>query len=156
MSSGRLAGKVALVTAAGSGIGRAIALQFATEGADVVVNDLAPEEGAPDTAEATAALCREASATRGGKVAVVHCDVSDRAAVEAMVEEAATQLGRLDVRPARARRSAACPLRAQNRRWNCSAKLLGAARRSACPTRRSRRARTSWRWTGRTRSAPSR
>ena len=111
MSSGRLAGKVALVTAAGSGIGRAIALQFATEGADVVVNDLAPEEGAPDTAEATAALCREASATRGGKVAVVHCDVSDRAAVEAMVEEAAAQLGRLDVRPARARRSAACPLR---------------------------------------------
>jgi hypothetical protein len=41
---GRLGKKVAIITAAGSGIGRAIALQFAAEGADVVVNDLAPEE----------------------------------------------------------------------------------------------------------------
>ena len=94
----RLASKVALVTAAGSGIGRAIAVQFASEGADVVVNDLAPAEGEVDTAAETAELCRNASAARGGKAIHIHTDVSDRAAVQAMVEHAAAQMGRIDVR----------------------------------------------------------
>ena len=94
----RLAKKVALVTAAGSGIGRAIAVHFATEGCDVVVNDLAPEDGNPDTAAETAELSRAASAARGGKAIHIHADVSDRVAVEAMVESAAAQMGRLDVR----------------------------------------------------------
>ena len=69
-------------------------MQFASEGADVVVNDLAPEAGQPDTAAETAELCRQQS---GGKAIHIHADVSDRAAVKAMVEEAAAQMGRIDV-----------------------------------------------------------
>ena len=108
----RLAKKVALVTAAGSGIGRAIALQFASEGADVVVNDLAPKAGEPDGAAETAELCREASKAWGGKALVIHADVSDRPAVERMVEETAAQMGRLDVSSAAARaRPRPCPRR---------------------------------------------
>ena len=120
----RLARKVALVTAAGSGIGRAIAVQFASEGADVVVNDLAPKAGEPDGAAETAELCREASKARGGKAVVIHADVSDRPAVERMVEEVAAQLGRLDVGSAAAR--------ARRRRRQSSV-----IRVSRCPTRAS-------------------
>ena len=82
-------------------------MQFASEGADVVVNDLAPEEGQPDTAAETAELCRQGSAACGGKAIHIHADVSDRAAVQAMVEEAAAQMGRIDV-SFRQLRSPAC------------------------------------------------
>ena len=65
--TGRLEGKVAVVTGAGNGIGRACALRFAEEGAAVVVADLLDEQG-----EAAAAAIEEA----GGRATFVHLDAS--------------------------------------------------------------------------------
>ena len=83
-----LAGKSALVTGAGRGIGKAIALRLAHDGADVAVNDINPE-----TAKATAA---EIAALGRKSVAVVG-DVSDRDAVFSLVDEAVLGLGKLDI-----------------------------------------------------------
>lgn len=86
----RLEGKVAIVTGAGSGIGRATALALAREGARVVVADL-DEAGAEETVSAVAAagVCGEALAHA--------VDVSDEAQVEAMVARAVEAFGGLDV-----------------------------------------------------------
>jgi NAD(P)-dependent dehydrogenase (short-subunit alcohol dehydrogenase family) len=67
---GRLEGKIALITGAGQGIGRAAARLFATEGARVVVAEIAREQG-----EATAKTIRDA----GGEVLFVATDVRDPA-----------------------------------------------------------------------------
>lgn len=83
----RMDGKVALVTGAGTGIGRATALAFAEQGAAVVVADVADQEG-----EATAARIVEA----GGQARFVHVDVAEAAEVSAMVEATMSAFGRLD------------------------------------------------------------
>jgi glucose 1-dehydrogenase len=84
-----LGGKVALVTGASAGIGRATALLLAQNGADVAVNYLT----FPDAAEELAAQVR----ALGRRALLCPVDVSDQAAVEAMVERIAADLGRLDV-----------------------------------------------------------
>jgi meso-butanediol dehydrogenase / (S,S)-butanediol dehydrogenase / diacetyl reductase len=84
----RLKDKVAVITGAGHGQGAAGARRFASEGAAVVVADLNSE-----TAEAVAA---EITA-EGGRASAVTADVSDPSDVEAMVEHAVTQFGKLDV-----------------------------------------------------------
>jgi 3-oxoacyl-[acyl-carrier protein] reductase len=84
-----LTGSVALVTGAGRGIGRAIALSLAEAGADVAVNDFADEA-------ACAAVVAEIG-QRGRKGLVVMGDVSDEAQVNAMVELAEKGLGPLAV-----------------------------------------------------------
>jgi glucose 1-dehydrogenase len=83
-----LAGKVALVTGAAGGIGRACAAALAQAGADVAVNDLriAPEGGVVADVNAT-----------GRRVLPLPVDVSDQAAVEAMVARTVAELGRLDI-----------------------------------------------------------
>ena len=86
---GKLEDKTALVTGGGRGIGRAIALEFAREGADVAINYRRDREAA----EKTAAEVR----TLGRRVVVLQADVSDREAVEAMVAEAVGFLGGLDI-----------------------------------------------------------
>ncbi len=87
----RLADKVAIVTGAASGIGRAIARRFAEEGAKVMLADLRhdPREGGRPTRD----LILEA----GGEAAFVEADVSDWAAVDALVAATVERFGRLDV-----------------------------------------------------------
>jgi NAD(P)-dependent dehydrogenase (short-subunit alcohol dehydrogenase family) len=82
-----LQGKVALVTGASGGIGRAAALAFARSGASVLVSDVNDAGGGE-----TVALIE----AQGGKAAFQHCDVSDGAQVKAMVAAAVDHFGRLD------------------------------------------------------------
>ena len=87
----RLAGKVALVTGAGRGIGAAIARAFAAEGAAVALAEL-DETTAHATAREIAARHGEAS-----KVLAIRTDVTDAASVRAAVEQAERSLGAVDV-----------------------------------------------------------
>src|SRR5688500_12352706 len=84
-----LKGKTALVTGASRNIGRAIALAFAAEGADLVLNTRVNRE----ELEAVAAECRKA----GVRVVAVLGDVGEAAAVEAMVGQGIAELGGIDV-----------------------------------------------------------
>ena len=86
--SARLAGKRAMVTGAGSGIGRAIALAFAREGARVQSSDIDPE-----TANETARMIAAAGGTAVGR----HCDVSDPQAVRQAIAAMQAEFGGVDV-----------------------------------------------------------
>ena len=80
--------QVVLVTGAGRGIGKAIALAFAGEGAKVAVNDINP-----DSCETTA---NEINAS-GGEAAAFHADVSNKLAVQSMLIDLEDRWGRVDV-----------------------------------------------------------
>jgi NAD(P)-dependent dehydrogenase (short-subunit alcohol dehydrogenase family) len=84
---GSFAGKVAFVTGAANGIGRAAALAFAREGASVVVADVS-EQGNQDTAR----MIEEA----GGRALAVRCDVSRAEDVKVALDQAVGTFGRLD------------------------------------------------------------
>jgi 3-oxoacyl-[acyl-carrier protein] reductase len=85
----RLRGRTALITGASRNIGRAIALAFAAEGADLVLNTRVNRE----ELDAAAAECRKA----GVRVVPVLGDIGDAAAVEAMVARGLAELGAIDV-----------------------------------------------------------
>ncbi|WP_370677068.1 SDR family NAD(P)-dependent oxidoreductase [Pleomorphomonas sp. PLEO] len=85
---GRLSGKVALITGAGSGIGKATALKFASEGAALALIGRTAAK-----LDGVAEEIRRA----GGKAISIAVDVSDESAVEAAVDEAIATLGRLDI-----------------------------------------------------------
>jgi len=86
--AGELAGKVAVVTGAGQGIGKALARGLAEAGAAVVVSDV--------IAENAAAVARQIVAD-GGRALGLRVDVSQRAQVEAMIAGAVAELGRVDI-----------------------------------------------------------
>lgn len=86
--SGPLDDRVALVTGAGRGIGKAIALRLAADGAAVVINDVDADVAAEAVAEVERA---------GGRAAVAIGSVADPAATDAMVEVAERELGTLDI-----------------------------------------------------------
>ncbi len=92
MPGPRLAGKVAFITGAGGGIGRATAERFVEEGAKVVVAEINRELG-----EAAAASARARAGNAGGDAHFIHCDVTDKASVTAAVAEAAQRYGALHV-----------------------------------------------------------
>jgi NAD(P)-dependent dehydrogenase (short-subunit alcohol dehydrogenase family) len=84
----RLKDKVAIITGAGRGIGRDIALAYAREGAHVVINDIDPA-----TAEATA----NAAAVLGSKSLAVVADIAISADIARLVNAAVKELGRVDI-----------------------------------------------------------
>src|SRR4051812_3625476 len=88
--SGRLAGRKALITGGDSGMGRAAAIAFAREGADVAINYLPAEE--PDAAEVIQLI--EAEKRIGARIPG---DLRDEAFCQRLVGEAARQLGGLDI-----------------------------------------------------------
>jgi len=86
---GRLQGKVALITGGDSGIGRAVALAYAREGADVLISYLNEDSDA----EVTAGVVRAA----GRKAVLVPGDISDEAHCRSLVERTVAELGRIDI-----------------------------------------------------------
>jgi len=88
-NSKKLEGKVALVTGSSRGIGRSIALELASQGADVCVNYSKNRESATAVAGKIESL--------GRKSLVVGADVTDRSRVANMVSETVSKLGRLDI-----------------------------------------------------------
>lgn len=87
--SGKLANKVAVITGADSGIGRAVALAFAREGADVLISYLSEHEDAKETER----LVTEA----GRKAVVVPGDISDEAQCRQIIERCVSEFGKIDV-----------------------------------------------------------
>ncbi|WP_420391484.1 SDR family NAD(P)-dependent oxidoreductase [Acuticoccus sp.] len=97
-ASGLLAGKVALVTGAGRGIGREIAVMLAAHGASVVVNDLGGGMAGGDEADqAPAQEVVDVIKDAGGEASANFGSVSDYATAEAMVEQAVSDFGRIDI-----------------------------------------------------------
>ncbi|MFF9158918.1 SDR family oxidoreductase [Streptomyces longwoodensis] len=88
--SGRLEGRKTVITGGDSGIGRAVALAFAREGADVLFTHL--DEEAED-AEETTRLVREA----GRKAVAVSCDIREEANCRALIDRAVEEFGHIDV-----------------------------------------------------------
>jgi NAD(P)-dependent dehydrogenase (short-subunit alcohol dehydrogenase family) len=88
--SGKLEGRAAIITGGDSGIGRAVALAFAREGADVLISYLPEEE--PDAQE-TAQVVEAA----GRKVVKVPGDIGDEAQCQRLVEQAMSEFGQLDI-----------------------------------------------------------
>ncbi|MFU8814948.1 MAG: SDR family oxidoreductase [Pseudomonadales bacterium] len=94
---GMLDGKVALVTGAGGGLGRAHAMLLAEEGAAVVVNDLGGSRDGTGTGSRMADAVVDEIKAAGGQAAADYGSVSDPAAARAMVQTAVTQFGKLDI-----------------------------------------------------------
>ena len=85
----KLEGRIAVITGAASGIGKGIAITFASEGANIVIADLVTEAQSSDVITAIKKLGRE--------VLFVRTDVSDEASVRAMAAQSLDRFGRVDI-----------------------------------------------------------
>jgi NAD(P)-dependent dehydrogenase (short-subunit alcohol dehydrogenase family) len=90
-AAGKLEGKVALITGGDSGIGRAVAVHFAAEGADVVINYLSDDE--KEDADKTVALIT----SKGRKGLAVQGDVGNAALCDMLIEKTVGTFGKLDI-----------------------------------------------------------
>jgi NAD(P)-dependent dehydrogenase (short-subunit alcohol dehydrogenase family) len=90
--AGLLAGKVSIITGASSGLGRAMALAFAKQGASIVCADKTPASRG-----AEGPLTHEMIREQGGKATFVQTDVTEEKDMMKLVSEAAKQFGRLDM-----------------------------------------------------------
>ena len=95
-SSQRLLNKIAVVTGASSGLGRAIALAFAAHGAAVVCADLQPVARVQVKEEDVKAT-HEVILETGGKSVFVECDVRDSQSVQDLIAKTVDTYGRLDM-----------------------------------------------------------
>lgn len=82
--AGRLAGKIAVITGAGSGMGRAIAEAFAAQGAKVLCADITGKQ-------------EDVARSIGGQASALHVEVSQSADIQRMIAEAVQRFGRLDI-----------------------------------------------------------
>jgi len=89
VGSGRLQGRAAIITGADSGIGRAVAIAFAREGADVLISYLNEHEDARETARLVEAAGRKAVTVAGDLAEPSHC--------RAIIEQAAGTFGKIDI-----------------------------------------------------------
>jgi glucose 1-dehydrogenase len=87
--SGRLAGKVAIITGSSSGIGQSIAIRFASEGASVVIDYVGHPDGANDT--------KSQAEAAGGKAITIQADVSKITDTQNLIDQTYQQLGRCDI-----------------------------------------------------------
>ncbi len=94
--SNRLLNKVAIVTGSSSGLGRAITLAYAREGAHVVCADLQPTAKVEIRDEATKST-HEVVREKGGKSVFVETDVGDSGSVRDLVDAAVKEFGRVDM-----------------------------------------------------------
>jgi glucose 1-dehydrogenase len=101
----RLQGKNVLITGASSGIGQAIAVRFAREGANVAIN----YRSGADQAKKTMEMARSARSGEGGKEILVQADVSEEEQVQAMFTRTLEEFGSLDVLVNNAGIQKACP-----------------------------------------------
>lgn len=95
-SGGRLAGRVAIVTGAGRGIGAAVARAMAAEGTAVIVNDLGVAVDGTSSGETPAEEVVRSITDAGGQARVDRTDVTDFAGCEALVRDTVDRYGKLD------------------------------------------------------------